>query len=83
MRHVGHNSLCMVGILADKADITVHVTKRNEKKMNGKKTTESSNCSWFKFWLNLYLAMKRAFKTNHRPRTNKYVICIHLYKKSG
>ena len=37
MRHVGHNSLCMVGILADKADITVHVTKRNEKKMNGKK----------------------------------------------
>ena len=50
MRHVGHNSLCMVGILAYKADITVHVTKRNEKKMNGKKTTESSNCSWFKFW---------------------------------
>ena len=37
MRHVGHNSLCMDGILTYKADITVHVTKRNEKKMNGKK----------------------------------------------
>ena len=37
MKHVGHNSLCMVGILTYKADITVHVTKRNEKKMNGKK----------------------------------------------
>ena len=37
MRHVGHNSLYMVGILTYKVDITGHVTKRNERKMNGKK----------------------------------------------
>ena len=32
MRHVGHKSLYMVGIVTYKADITGHVTKRNEKK---------------------------------------------------
>ena len=57
----------MVGILTYKGDITGHVTKRNEKKVSA----------------NLELAMKRASTKIHRSRTNKYVIRVHLYKKSG
>ena len=50
MRHV-YNSLYMV-ILTNKADITSHVTKQNEKKWTGKNTTLTgySNDYQFKLW---------------------------------
>ena len=41
MRHVGHNSPYTVGILTYKADITGHVTKRNEKKKNKNKKNQN------------------------------------------
>ena len=48
-------------ILTYKADITVHVTKQNQKKKGTRKNTiESSNGSQLKFWQ--IFAMKRALK---------------------
>ena len=84
MRHVGHNSLYMVGILTYKADITGHVTKRNEKEMNRKKTQNLAmalGISFGKFMTGYETCFLKKFI--HRSRTNKYVIRVHLYKMSG
>ena len=68
MRHV-HNSLNMV-ILTYKADITVHVTKQNQKKKNKKKYHRTQQ--WLAVKVLTNLCYETCFKKIHRSRANKY-----------